>query len=165
MAEACINKEKTQQPYSSAVDSSSTNDALADPSGSSSSLTNQSEDGDVTGDPVTHNLHVDGVDRGQQSPCADAPEFSIDSELDDNDTLIEGLLRSGYSEEELMDGYFESRMVDLQGSCDPEGEREDLDELDISESDMHHYLKSVAEVERIRNLQKDDSYQAVGQSQ
>ena len=165
MAKARIDKEKTQQLCSSSEDSSSTNDALADPSGSSSSLTNQSKDGDVTGDPVTHNLHVDGVDRGQQSTSADAPEFSMDSELDDNDTLIEGLLRSGYSEEELMDGYFESRMVDLQGSCDPEGEREDLDELDISESDMHHYLKSVAEVERIRNLQKDDSHQAVGQSQ
>lgn len=49
MAEACINKEKTQQPYSSAVDSSSTNDTLAKPSGPSSSLTNQSKNGDVTG--------------------------------------------------------------------------------------------------------------------
>ena len=53
MAEACINKEKTQQLYSSAVDSSSTNDTLAKPSGPSSSLTNQSKDGGVTRDPVT----------------------------------------------------------------------------------------------------------------
>ena len=96
MAEACINKEKTQQLYSSAVDSSSTNDTLAKPS-------NQSKDGGVTGNPVTNHLHVDGVDRGQQGNSANAPEFSSKSELDDNDALIGGLLGSGYSEEELID--------------------------------------------------------------
>ena len=103
MAEACINKEKTQQPYSSAVDSSSTNDTLAKPSGPSSSLTNQSKDGGVTGGPVTNHLHVDGVDKGQQGNSANAPEFSSKSELDANDALIGGLLGSGYSEEELID--------------------------------------------------------------
>lgn len=79
-----------------------------------------------------------------------------DKDLDHNDILIENLLKSGFSEEELMDGYFESRMCNLQSSqCDPEGEREDLDELDIDEGDMHHYLWSVAEVEQIRNLKSD----------
>lgn len=106
-------------------------------------------------------MHMDGLDSSQQSNSSDGPEFYSDNGLDDNDALIEHLLRNGYSEEELMDGYFESRMVDLQGSCDdPEGEREDLDELDIRESDMHHYLWSVAEVERRRSLKKDDSCQA-----
>ena len=38
-------------------------------------------------------------------------------------------------------------IVDLQGTSDPEGERENLDELDIRESNMNHHLKSVAEVE------------------
>lgn len=78
-------------------------------------------------------------------------------ELDDNDVLIESLLKSGYSEEELMDGYFESRMCNLQSEEDPEGEREDLDELDIEEQEMHLYLWSVAEVERIRNLKNENS--------
>ena len=96
---------------------------------------------------MTNHLHIDGVDRGQQGNSANAPEFSSESELDANDALIGGLHGSGYSEEELMDGYFESRIVDLQGSCDPEGERENPHELDIRESNMHHYLKSVAEVE------------------
>lgn len=82
-----------------------------------------------------------------------------DDELDNNDILIENLLKSGYSEEELMDGYFESRMCNLQQNEDPEGEREDLDELDIEEREMHHYLWSVAEVERIRNLKNEDSCQ------
>ena len=73
--------------------------------------------------------------------------------LDDNDILIESLLKNGYSEEELMDGYFESRMCNLQSSqCDPEGDREDLDEQDIAEREMHHYLWSVAEMERIKSL-------------
>ena len=116
MAEACINKEKTQQFYSSAVDSSSTNDTLTKPSGPSSSLTNQSKDGGVTRDPVTNHLHIDGVDRGQQGNSANAPEFSSKSELDDNDALIGDLRGSGYSEEELMDGYFESRIVDLRAA-------------------------------------------------
>lgn len=89
------------------------------------------------------------------SSCTKSPlhDLSLYNDLDDNDILIENLLKSGYSEEELMDGYFESRMCNLQSSqCDPEGEREDLDELDIAEREMHHYLWSVAEMERIKSL-------------
>jgi len=79
------------------------------------------------------------------------------NDLDHNDILIESLLKNGYSEEELMDGYFESRMCNLQSSpCGPEGDREDLDDLDIAEKEMHHYLWSVAEMERIKSL-KDET--------
>ena len=72
--------------------------------------------------------------------------------------LIEELLQSGYSEEELMDGYFESRISDLRSPLhpDPEGEREDLDEKDIADQEMHHYLLSVAEVERIKNIKEEN---------
>lgn len=79
------------------------------------------------------------------------------SGLDHNDKLIEHLLTCGYSEEELMDGYFESRICDLQSSkqLDPKGEREDLDEMDIADIEMHHYLWSVAEMERLKNLQQN----------
>ncbi|PFX32023.1 hypothetical protein AWC38_SpisGene3147 [Stylophora pistillata] len=161
MAKARIDKEKTQQLCSSSENSSSIGNTLADSSCPSSSSTNQSNCGVVLGEPMPNNLHVDGLDSSQQSNPSDDPEFYSDNGLDDNDALIEHLLRNGYSEEELMEGYFESRMVDLQGSCDdPEGEREDLDELDIRDSDMHHYLWSVAEVERRRSLKKDDSCQA-----
>ena len=89
------------------------------------------------------------------SSCTEGPldDLAKYNDLDDNDILIESLLKSGYSEEQLMDGYFESRMCNLQNSqCDPEGEREDLDELDIAEQEMHHYLWSVAEMERIKSL-------------
>ena len=65
---------------------------------------------------MTNHLHIDGVDRGQQGNSANAPEFSSKSELDDNDALIGDLRGSGYSEEELMDGYFESRIVDLRAA-------------------------------------------------
>lgn len=161
MAKARIDKEKTPQLCSSSENSSSIGNTLADSSCPSSSSTNQSNYGVVPGEPMPNSLHVDGLDSSQQSNSSDGPEFYSDNGLDDNDALIEHLLRNGYSEEELMDGYFESRMVDLQGSCDdPEGEREDLDELDIRDSDMHHYLWSVAEVERRRSLRKDDSCQA-----
>ena len=96
---------------------------------------------------------------GNISKTAISATFTTCSEgdLDDNDVLIEHLLTCGYSEEELMDGYFESRICDLQSpkQLDPEGEREDLDELDIADIEMHHYLWSVAEMERLRNLQKN----------
>jgi len=85
-----------------------------------------------------------------EGPLDDSAKYN---DLDDNDILIESLLKNGYSEEELMDGYFESRMCNLQSlQCDPEGEREDLDEQDIAEVEMHHYLWSVAEMERIKSL-------------
>ena len=89
------------------------------------------------------------------SSCTEGPldDLAKYNDLDDNDILIESLLKNGYSEEELMDGYFESRMCNLQSSqCDPEGDREDLDEQDIAEREMHHYLWSVAEMERIKSL-------------
>lgn len=72
--------------------------------------------------------------------------------------LIEELLQSGYSEDELMDGYFESRISDLHSSkqLDPEGEREDLDEMDIADQEMHQYLWTVAEMERLKNIKEED---------
>lgn len=72
--------------------------------------------------------------------------------------LIEELLQSGYSEDELMDGYFESRISDLHSSkqLDPEGEREDLDEMDIADKEMHQYLWTVAEMERLKNIKEED---------
>ena len=89
------------------------------------------------------------------SSCTEGPldDLVKYNDLDDNDILIESLLKNGYSEEELMDGYFESRMCNLQSSqCNLEGEREDLDELDIAEQEIHHYLWSVAEMERLKSL-------------
>ena len=88
----------------------------------------------------------------REGPLDDLAKYTY-NDLDDNDILIESLLKNGYSEEELMDGYFESRMCNLQSSqCDPEGEREDLDEQDIAEREIHHYLWSVAEMARIQSL-------------
>ena len=87
-----------------------------------------------------------------RGPLDDLAKY-IYKDLDDNDILIESLLKNGYSEEELMDGYFESRMCNLQSSqYDPEGEREDLDEQDIAEQEIHHYLWSVAEMKQIKSL-------------
>jgi len=97
-------------------------------------------------------------DYGNTSDTANNGDMTTCSEdsLDHNDKLIEHLLKCGYTEEELMDGYFESRMCDLQSSeqLDPEGEREDLDEMDIADREMHHYLWSVAEMERLKNLKE-----------
>ncbi|KAJ7373565.1 hypothetical protein OS493_011168 [Desmophyllum pertusum] len=115
-----------------------------------------------TADPRANSLEVSVYIQSSNCASSSSDVFTSgsDSDLDDNDVLIENLLKSGYSEEELMDGYFESRMCDLQSSeCDPEGEREDLDELDIGEMEMHHYLWSVAEMERIRNLKDSEESQ------
>ena len=174
MAKARIDKEKTQQQYSSSEASSGV-EIMDYTSFSGCSSTNQSKDRAIvleleinfpaqTLGSIDNGLQVAGLNTNHGSNPSDVSASCRDDDLDENDALIEQLLRSGYSEEELMDGYFESRLSDLQG-CDPQGEREDLDELDIGETDMHIYLWSVAEVERIRNLRKDDSCQELEQSQ
>ena len=106
-----------------------------------SSVVLTSDASHVSGDNVTSTVCIEGL-----TTSADGDE------LDDNDILIEKLLKCGYSEEELMDGYFEARICDIQSSQQLDGEREDLDELDIAEKEMHHYLWSVAEMERLRSL-------------
>lgn len=95
--------------------------------------------------------HVSG-DNVMSTNCIEGLTCADGDDLDDNDILIEKLLKCGYSEEELMDGYFETRICDIQSSQQLDGEREDLDELDIAEKEMHHYLWSVSEMERLRSL-------------
>lgn len=108
---------------------------------------------EVSAPPSTDGINIESVEASDSNHNAGLTSCN-DHDLDDNDMLIENLLKCGYSEEELMDGYFESRMCDLQSSqeLDVEGEREDLDELDIADREMHHYLWSVAEMERLKNL-------------
>lgn len=120
--------------------------------------------------PLTDEVSSPTVNRSSKcvnnaSETANSGSFAVSSEgdLDHNDMLIEELLKYGYSEEELMDGYFESRMCDVESSSqlDPHGEREDLDEMDIAEREMHHYLWSVAEMERLKNLKYSEEHEEI----
>ena len=102
--------------------------------------------------PSTNNPSHVSSEGTSSNNCDGGVTLFSEDELDNNDILIEQLLQSGYTEEELMDGYFESRMCDLKGPEQPDEDREDLDELDIAEKEMHHYLWSVSEMERLKNL-------------
>ena len=100
--------------------------------------------------------HIPSLDCDHGKNCGSPSTCDAEFDLDDLDIVIEKLLRSGYSEEELMDGYYESRLCELQSAklLDVENDRKQLDEADISEEDMHQYLFPITEVEKLKNLRE-----------
>ncbi|EDV27876.1 uncharacterized protein TRIADDRAFT_52854 [Trichoplax adhaerens] len=65
-----------------------------------------------------------------------------------NEAVIKLLLAHGYSEDDLADGYYESRLCQLMPSSSQNGE--ELGQEDIAEEEMHNFLKSAEEVQKLK---------------
>jgi hypothetical protein len=72
--------------------------------------------------------------------------------LDRYDMIVECLLRKGYPKQELIEGNPESILYSENYNSDSEVEKEELDDNDIPEQDLHLYIKTESEVDQAKVL-------------